>query len=482
MNGEVTHPYGTFAADTFTAPVGLTIAGFTVWRYEADGPVQPSGAPASNLFYSPGPASVQGLCAQSLGGCSSRGTLDGPLNPENAFSVGSLSGASSLSGVTQIQWSAACGGGEGGTCPASGAQGSGSLSSQYDVYAADIDLVDETPPTVSGVGGPLVSGTTLSGTQAVSFSAGDGQSGVYGGSLVVDGSTRVSQILDNNGRACESLGITIDGQRSFEHAQPCKSSLSASLTLNTSQLAAGQHSLELIVEDAAGNQTIAYNGTITTAGQSGAPGPPNGTNASDQAKLTAQWKDTAKATRTSYYGQADRVTGRLTTSTGQPISGALLDASATAAQEGTKAVSLASVRTGPTGAWMLMLPKDISSSAVRFAYRSHVDDTIPVATATLTLRVHAGIRLRIAPRTSSVGHTIVFTGMLLGAPIPHGGKHLVLEARSPGGPWIEFDVLKTSANSTIPIVSSSPAQPITCSVWSANPKRTTRSPRAPRIS
>ena len=44
--------------------------------------------------------------------------------------------------------------------------------------------------------------------------------------------------------------------------------MSASLTLNTSLLAAGQHSIELIVEDAAGNQTIAYNGTITTSGPS----------------------------------------------------------------------------------------------------------------------------------------------------------------------------------------------------------------------
>ncbi len=60
--------------DTFTAPAGLTISGFTLWRYEADGPCQPYGSPASNLDYSPGPPSVQGLCAQSLG-CSARGTL-----------------------------------------------------------------------------------------------------------------------------------------------------------------------------------------------------------------------------------------------------------------------------------------------------------------------------------------------------------------------------------------------------------------------
>jgi hypothetical protein len=70
-------------------------------------------------------------------------------------------------------------------------------------------------------------------------------------------------------------------------------------------------------------------------------------------------------------------------------------------------------------------------------YRNHVNDTIPVATAGLVLRVHAGIALRIAPRVTSVDHRILFTGVLHGAPVPPGGKQLVLEASSGGG-WIEF--------------------------------------------
>ncbi len=61
------------------------------------------------------------------------------------------------------------------------------------------------------------------------------------------------------------------------------------------------------------------------------------------------------------------------------------------------------------------------------AYRSHVDDTIPAATAILTLRVHAGIALRIVPRVTSVGREIFFSGVLHGTPIPEGGKQLVLE-------------------------------------------------------
>jgi hypothetical protein len=82
---------------------------------------------------------------------------------------------------------------------------------------------------------------------------------------------------------------------------------------------------------------------------------------------------------------------------------------------------------------------------LRFAYRSHLGDSPPVATSTLTLRVRAGVALAVAPRTASVGRSIFFRGRLLGGPIPRGGKQLVLEARSPGSPWIEFKVVRANA-------------------------------------
>jgi hypothetical protein len=445
MDGGSTHPYTAAASATFTAPAGLTIAGFTLWRYEADGASQPYGTPASNLLYAPGPPSVQGLCTD---GCS-RGTPADPLAAANLVSV------PELSGVSQIQWSASCGGGPGGTCPASG---SGTLSSQYDVYAADVDLVDGTPPMVSGVGGPLVAGGTLTGTQTVSFSASDGQSGVYSGSLVVDGHTEVARVLDANGGACQSLG-TVSGQRSFEYAQPCKSTVSAILALDTSKLTPGQHSLELVVDDAAGNQTVAYDGTITIGGSSTSagtsidPGSPaalrgaaNGTNASDQAKLTARWASTRKTTRTSRYGQADRVTGRLMSATGQAISGAAIDVEQTPAYHGAPATPITGAHTGTAGQWTLTLPRDAPSSALHFAYRSHQNDTIPVATVALRLDVHAGIALRITPRVASVGRRIAFSGVLHGTPIPEAGKQLVLEARSGGGEWIQFNTIRSSAD------------------------------------
>jgi len=439
MVGETTHPFATEASNTFTAPAGLTISHFVLWRYEADRPGQPYGTPASNLTYRPGgPISVQGLCTE---GCS-RGNPAEPLSSANVVSV------PELSGVKEIQWSAACGGGPGGECPATGAAGSGALSSQYDVYAADIDLVDNTPPTVGGIGGPLVAGGTLSGQQAISFNAADSQSGVYSGSLVVDGHTLLSQIHDTNGGACQSLNVTSDGQRSFEYAQPCQSSVSGSLTLNTSQLAAGEHSLELIVEDAAGNRDIAYNGTITTSGPSsisvngglirGGLTPPtpahiaNGDPCAGEAlELAVNGK---RKPPTVLYGKSVTVRGVLHCGT-VPIRDARV-AVATLGGPASTAIDT-SVQTALDGSFSYSVPRG-PDRTLQFSYTAYSDDPGPSATATAAIIISPRISLLIKPHHTSNRHTIYWTGTVTGGPYPQAGVTLDVEVRE-GRHWKIFD-------------------------------------------
>ncbi len=246
MIGTTTHPYGDGATATFTAPNGLTVAGFKVWRYEEDGPTQPYGAPASNLLYT-GIASVEGMCAQSLG-CSSRGTSSPWYAAVNEVSV------NGLSGVGLIQWSAGCGGGPGGTCPASGT----SYSSLYEVFSLDVLMNDPTGPSVSEMTGAILAGGTFSGAQSISFKASDPGSGVYSEWLVVDGKVVSGPtIIDTNSGACKDMGATKDGLRSFDHPQPCLPTASGLLTLETASLKDGSHTVSLYVDDAAGNQTIA---------------------------------------------------------------------------------------------------------------------------------------------------------------------------------------------------------------------------------
>lgn len=257
LSGGVVHGFAEGAYATFNAPGGMTISSFGLWRYEAVGPVEPFAAPVTNISYNPGNVSIEGLCAQSLS-CATRGTYLSRLAGEN------YAGASGLTGVTQIQTAAICGGGPGTpyVCPTSNAENGN--SAEVDVYAADIVLNDTSVPAVSDANGPLIAGGTLSGTQSVSFNASDSGPGIYSGAISVDGSIVTQGILDTNGGACQALNVTSDGLRSFNHPQPCKPALTAIMSLNTAALSAGTHNVIITVDDASGNTTTAWNGTITT--------------------------------------------------------------------------------------------------------------------------------------------------------------------------------------------------------------------------
>ena len=102
---------------------------------------------------------------------------------------------------------------------------------------------------------------------------------------------------------------------------------------------------------------------------------------------------------------------------------------------------MAASETAKDGGFGLRVSATGSSRLLCFSY--HPPSGAPALVATLDLRTRAGIGLSVFPHTTGVGQRIHFRGRLLGAPIPPTGKALVLEARSPGGGWIEFDVIHT---------------------------------------
>ncbi len=438
----------------YTPPSGSTLAGGS---FDATVSTDGYGADASGVVAAYSPAfeyngNVFFQCAHGEELCPNgtydySGVISLPANRGGALYVG-----------------ASCGGAGGQACDEGGNDGAWSL---VDVWWANLLLSNEATPSASGIGGTLLS-PNASGTQELTLNAADpGGPGVYLVTVQIDGKTLYSGTPNNNSGKCVPVGSS-GSALMFDYNQPCPTSESVDLPINTTALANGQHTLKVTVQDAAQNSAVAYDGTISIANPTGTPtstanpnaptiasigpgsplalrGPANGTNASDQATLTARWTSTTKATRTSRYGQADRVIGRLTSTAGQPISGALLDISDTPAYEGANTVTLPGVRTGPPGAGTLTLPRDVSSSTLRIAYRSHINDTVPAAMTSLELHVHAGITLRITPHITSVDRTIHFSGALHGTPIPPGGKQLVLEASS-GGEWIQFDTISTDTH------------------------------------
>jgi len=313
------------------------------------------------------------------------------------------------------------------------------------LYAADITLEQGNGPSASNVGGELATASSVRGTSDVTFNASDPGAGVWEATVAIDGQVVQTTPLDENGGRCKDVGA--NGEVAFLYVQPCEQALSADVGLDTTKLTNGSHHLLVSVLDAAGNSASVLDRTITVANppQPTPPGPANGTNASSQATLTASWKGTSRGRIACAYGREPAISGRLTGPGGAPIGNAQIDLTETSAYTGAKAVALVGPRTAANGTFTVRLPHSIPSGQLTFGYRAHLDTEPPAATRTLALTVRAGITLKIAPRTTSVDHTIHFTGLLHGAPIPPEGKQLVLEARSPGGEWIQFDVIRATA-------------------------------------
>jgi hypothetical protein len=369
-------------------------------------------------------------------------------------------------GGTKLYAAAMCvGPGQPGSSEADCAAGDGAngLNAQTVVYAADTELASNSTPTATDFAGSLLA-SAASGTADLTFSAQDPEGpGVYRVIVDVDGNAVYQGTPEANGGRCASIGVDSSGVAEFLYAQPCKRDVAIDVPVVTTRFPNGQHELKVIVQDAAGNTSVVYDGTISisnadasassgpitgSGGLSSQPfsrGPANGTNASEQATLTAHWKSTAKADLTSGYNQPHVIAGRLTGPGATPIAGALIDLTATPAYAGAKPITMTNPRTARDGSFSVKLAGGLSSRRILLAYRSHLNDTLPVATHTLMLSVRAAITLRISPQIASVDRRIYFKGMLRGDPIPPGGKQLVLEARSAGTPWLEFNVIRTDS-------------------------------------
>ncbi len=463
----------------FEAPAGETIAGATLWR--AGNTLGGSNANASYLFWLSGVAAMGSTArifdeCRADEGCPSQGSFADPMTAENRVTA-----SSGALGSPYLSLSTYCGAFVNEVlCPAD----EGAVyAAMVELFAADLVLSQPAAPTVSAVGGGLAEDPTVRGTSDVAFHAADAGSGVYEALVLLDGQLLSRRVLDENGGRCRDVGGTTDGLPAFLHTQPCPAALSADLPLDTTGLSNGAHHLVVSVTDAARNATTVLDREIAVANPlpppacaasataGGAANPGGGANpggmlnagggtdpgvatsadgaagaggtASAGATLTARWKGHAGEGLRSRYGPAHTIEGRLTGSGGATIADTQLEVCELPAYTGAPSRLLAAPRTGADGRWSLALPLALPSCALRIGYRSHPLDALPAATATLTLTVPAVLRLRISPRTARSAGAIRFSGRLLGAPIPPGGKQLVLEARAPGGRWIEFHVIRT---------------------------------------
>ena len=441
-------PYADIATWALSIPASEMVAGATLWRAgDADGGAATS---VAYEFWFAGPENNFQKPVDNFGQCEGGifcptgvGTTAQPLADANRLVVPNQNLGSHL------YMNASCVGSPEFMCPARG-DPNGYAAVVY-LYAADLTIEQNAGPSASAIGGELAAAPTVAGTSDVAFSASDPGAGVYEAVFNVDGQVVQRTVVDENGGHCRDVGQTSDGTPAFLFLQPCLGSVSADVGLDTTKIANGPHHLIVDVVDAAGNaaplldRQIAIANAVSSAGPTGVLGPANGLNASSAATLAVSWRHTSRVSLTGRYGRAQSLVGRLTAPGGAPISGAQVELRAMPASPGARPIVLAPVTTAADGSFAVRLPAGLPSCAVQITYRAHIGDALPAASRTLRLSVHAGIALTIAPRTAGVGQSIFFRGRLLGRPVPHDGKQLVLEARSPGGHWIEFEVVRTDA-------------------------------------
>jgi hypothetical protein len=479
LDGQIPHAADVdYALWTFAAAPGLTLEAASLYRRELtyggvgtnSGYVTAFYAP--NLVYDAG--DVFDDC-QALLGCTVLGNDPaGAFGPSDHVKVP----AGNIDGASHLYMTAACGGAEGAVCPTYAG-----YAAEADLYAADVTLDDETSPTVSNVGGPLVGGGTLSGNEDIVFDAGDTGSGVYSASVFVDGAEVSNEVLDANGGHCQTVGQSSDGLRDFLYEMPCKAALTGDVNLDTTKLADGSHALRVVVDDAAGNTTTAYSGTITThnavapvsaqgggltgassgttgstgttgpAGSAGAGGTPgaggaaetattgtgtgtgsaNGVGACERATITGEF-GSSTAIHVGL-GKGATLTGRLTCG-GQGVGDGLIDLSIAPAGGGFRSTS-AGVRTAADGTFSYVFGGG-PSRVIKLSYRAFSTDAGPSASATADLLVKPAISLTVLPKDTRNGHTITYRGRVYGGYIPADGLTLNVEYRD-GSRWRAFD-------------------------------------------
>jgi hypothetical protein len=423
---------------TFAAPQGDTIVAATLFRA---GDTAGGGGPVTSYEFwlaGPGEHDLIEPCLASLG-CAGKGNPAVPLSFENRVAVAAPHLGNRLFAI------ASCTGFAGNECPP-GAGDANHYAAVIYIFASDITLEQNAGPSATNVGGELASAPILHGTSSVTFAASDPGAGVYEAAVSVDGRlVQVTPLADNGGR-CRDVGQAADGKPAFLYVQPCLSSVSAAVALDTTRLSNGAHRLTVSVIDAAGNAALVLDRQVTIANPLSACGSGSaaGAAASSQAALSVSWRGRRSARLLSPFARRNTIVGRLTGPGGVPIAGAAIDLTATPAYPGAKPVVMAGPRTRADGRFSAVLPGGMPSRTVCVGYRSPGAGPQQAVTRTLTLGVRAGVGLAVAPRVTSVGRAITFRGRLRAGPVPAAGKQLVLEARSAGSGWIQFKVVRTN--------------------------------------
>ena len=131
------------------------------------------------------------------------------------------------------------------------------------VYGGKVNLADDHAPSATlGVGG-LATDSVLRGVERVSFSARDGETGVYRGRFLIDGVAQPWFPVDPGNSSCRDVNPQNADDYEFARMRPCSGSVDALAELNTTTLSEGAHEIRLLVEDASGRRAFLLDRDVT---------------------------------------------------------------------------------------------------------------------------------------------------------------------------------------------------------------------------
>jgi hypothetical protein len=148
--------------------------------------------------------------------------------------------------------------------PLVGSLDCGPFPAQVTIARARIGLADASAPGGFATGGALTRADPVRGSAGLSIHAFDAGGGVYRVALAVDGQEVSRQVLDSAGGTCADVEPANDDPYEFATSQPCPLSVDGTVQLDTTAFDDGQHALSATVEDAAGNATTVFDGTVQT--------------------------------------------------------------------------------------------------------------------------------------------------------------------------------------------------------------------------
>jgi hypothetical protein len=207
---------------------------------------------------------------------------------------------------------------------------------------------------------------------------------------------------------------------------PCPLSVSSTLQFNPAAVPDGPHQLRVFARDATGsNVGYSQSFAVTTS----ARGAVNGTNGSDQAKLSVGVRRAVKAGRhaprahstiTVPYNAKTVADGRLLNSAGQPVIGARLTVT-TAVDRGVPVYAdlPANVVTDSKGHFKVALPRG-PSRRVRVLYFARALDTTPAGRDDARMKVATHVTFSARRRQLPHGARAVFRGHVVGSFRPPG--------------------------------------------------------------